>query len=697
MNGLLSERAKPLGAPAPSAGAMLQRKCACGAHTPGGGTCESCAGKRRLQRKLTIGSANDPLEHEADRVADQVIAGTATGDAGRTVPRIQRALSSSAGERGDVPESVHRVISSPGRPLDAPLRRDMEQSFGQDFSQVRVHLDGAAAQSARDVQAAAYTAGNQVVFESGQFDPGSRDGRHLLAHELAHVVQQGGRSEVLARAPATRRPAPGAATSANRGRRRQAVPPRNPFVIDYGPPNTGQMLKRDFLGALKRALLEGCDAELRPFGYTARDCPFILRTIGHYARLPASAMIGVVSKFGKVPPGADAATAIAGVVRSSRTVARRLAQKKYPRLQSLARYSNRSASDQNPIAVQRQLGAGSPMRSDVRSRMEHAFGANFGGVRFHDNDDAARLSTDLGARAFTVGQHVAFNHGEYRPGTQGGDWMIAHELAHTMQQDGRHRERGSFDYSALETEADLAANRATRNDQRSGRELHGSELAVQRLPVVVAGAIELGEVALVTAEVTAVSAEVTVTAEAVVIATEIAAPVAVEAATIPVATAVTEGAIVETAAVTTAASTSTTAATTAVAIGAATTLSGDSSTSEKDDRQRNCFANNPFALHCEEQIPLDEVVIDFIMTQGYGFESLGNCTGVSSFGASTIDACAGAPGVSFHCDVSRFYDPIANRQFPGGIVSAFGCTCCDMNGQVGTEWRGLHWSPGSGR
>ena len=67
----------------------------------------------------------------------------------------------------------------------------MEPRFGRDFGGVRVHTDARAAASARDVGAFAYTLGNNIVFGAGQFAPGTQEGRQLLAHELAHTVQQG--------------------------------------------------------------------------------------------------------------------------------------------------------------------------------------------------------------------------------------------------------------------------------------------------------------------------------------------------------------------------------------------------------------------------------------------------------------------------------------------------------------------------
>jgi hypothetical protein len=89
-----------------------------------------------------------------------------------------------------MPDSVTGVLGHSGRPLEPVLRQDMEMRFGHDFSRVRVHADAAAGQSAKDVRAHAYTVGNDVVFGEGKFAPGNHDGRLLLAHELAHVVQQ---------------------------------------------------------------------------------------------------------------------------------------------------------------------------------------------------------------------------------------------------------------------------------------------------------------------------------------------------------------------------------------------------------------------------------------------------------------------------------------------------------------------------
>jgi hypothetical protein len=145
-----------------------------------------------LQRKLIIGASNDPLEQEADRVSEQVLA-TPEHLAFRIAPpRIQRLFGRPVGKSDVdvVPSTVEQALASRGRPLEPGLRRDMERRFGHDFSRVRVHCGAVAEQSACDVNANAYTVGNNIVFDTGQYAPGKRRGRWLIAHELAHVLQQ---------------------------------------------------------------------------------------------------------------------------------------------------------------------------------------------------------------------------------------------------------------------------------------------------------------------------------------------------------------------------------------------------------------------------------------------------------------------------------------------------------------------------
>jgi hypothetical protein len=177
---------------------LLQRQCKCGSSEPNvSGTCDECAAQR-LQPKLAIGPANDRHEQEADRIADAVVRAPAAqrNVAGSISSVVQREPVSAGAAAGigmrAAPGQVESVIAASGRPLDASVRTYFEPRFGHDFSRVRIHHDAAAAASARAVDAIAYTVGEHVVFDQGRYAPESRSGRRLLAHELTHVVQQGG-------------------------------------------------------------------------------------------------------------------------------------------------------------------------------------------------------------------------------------------------------------------------------------------------------------------------------------------------------------------------------------------------------------------------------------------------------------------------------------------------------------------------
>src|SRR6478672_2647639 len=110
-----------------------------------------------IQAKLKVNEPGDIYEEEADRIASQVLATPTHFPVRGTASRIQRVAGQPAGETTSAPASVERVLASPGQPFEAPLRQEMEQRFGHDFSRVRVHSGTAAEQSAQDVNAHAYT------------------------------------------------------------------------------------------------------------------------------------------------------------------------------------------------------------------------------------------------------------------------------------------------------------------------------------------------------------------------------------------------------------------------------------------------------------------------------------------------------------------------------------------------------------
>ncbi len=156
-----------------------------------------------LQPKLAIGHVDDPLEHEADRVADHVLhmpdaiaqrqcasctAAAAPIREDETQPQLQRWPGSDPGATEVASDFASRL--GPGEPLDPASRAYFEPRFGRDLSHVRIHTDARAAESARSIKALAYAVGSDLVFGAGQHAPATYQGRRLLAHELTHTLQR---------------------------------------------------------------------------------------------------------------------------------------------------------------------------------------------------------------------------------------------------------------------------------------------------------------------------------------------------------------------------------------------------------------------------------------------------------------------------------------------------------------------------
>jgi hypothetical protein len=163
-----------------------------------------------VQRKLAIGQVNDPLEQEADRIADRMMQaapdepsiGSAPLQLSRTCADCEgpdeaqtlrtKPSTTSGPAPGYASGPVYKAIGSAGRPLDASARTYFEPRFGHDFSRVRVHSDSVADEAAVAIDARAYAVGSHLVFAAGQYAPHTQEGKQLLAHELTHVVQQSG-------------------------------------------------------------------------------------------------------------------------------------------------------------------------------------------------------------------------------------------------------------------------------------------------------------------------------------------------------------------------------------------------------------------------------------------------------------------------------------------------------------------------
>jgi hypothetical protein len=170
-----------------------------------------------VRAKLEVGSPDDPQEHEADRIARRVVENEAPACActpGNAEPCPACRQSSETAIRRKAEPGVRSRRQSAaigldgGRPLGAAERSYFEPRLGADLSGVRIHTGRHAEQSAQQLHARAYTLGSDIVFGAGHYRPETQSGRYLIAHELAHVLQQGGAAkERIQRAPESADPA----------------------------------------------------------------------------------------------------------------------------------------------------------------------------------------------------------------------------------------------------------------------------------------------------------------------------------------------------------------------------------------------------------------------------------------------------------------------------------------------------------
>ena len=239
----------------------------------------------------------------------------------------------------------------------------------------------------------------------------------------------------------------------------------------------GQMRKGQFLELLRTSVCAAATEAMAATGETSDDCPWIEHWFTYYAGQDAGHVERAIRRFAPEASGAAGAGDYIGAVtaRVRRSVAS-WATGEMPELPEGAApevpdvdadggiaFKARSGGGRDPgspSALRAQLGRGAPLQSSVKSRMESAFGVRFSGVRLHTGSSAAAMSRNLNARAFTVGAHIGFGEGEYQPGTPAGDGLIAHELAHVVQQGGQTaglESAGDGASGALEQDADTAA------------------------------------------------------------------------------------------------------------------------------------------------------------------------------------------------------------------------------------------------
>jgi hypothetical protein len=257
---------------------------------------------------------------------------------------------------------------------------------------------------------------------------------------------------------------------------------------EIGP---GQMRKSEFLEELRSSVCATADAELAAADRSTQACPYLEKWFGFYSTRSGPQVERAIRKYAPETEGAKAARDYIppvqervrrGVARWAVTgeitgvpeeLASQIPEAGVPGAvggpaSGVAGGGGQAASGAGsmlfkaraggtikaePQAIRSQLGAGKPLDSSVKSRIESAYGHNFSRVRVHTDARAVELCTDLNARAFTVGTDIAFAESEYQPGTLIGDALIAHELAHVVQQEG-----GSGPVQPVET---TDANRGT--------------------------------------------------------------------------------------------------------------------------------------------------------------------------------------------------------------------------------------------
>jgi hypothetical protein len=313
----------------------------------------------------------------------------------------------------------------------------------------------------------------------------------------------------IQRAPAEQSSTPAGASEKTAHQPQQAT---HPLVVedDAEKVEPYQMRKSQFIALLRSDACATADAVLMSVGHTAKGCPYIEKWLGFYERKSSQHIAAAMQKYAPetararsaheairllvlriqkaaiiwaktgrlegLPPemaseisGGEgllgrlhnfATTGVAGAIFGFIGGAGKKEDSGSSGVMRKAQGADRAPAH-DASAVRSQLGSGHTLDSRAQSRMSSAFGHDFSSVRVHTDSSAAKLSSDLQARAFTIGNDVAFASGEYRPGTLIGDALIAHELAHVVQQSGT-KAQGPIDkregeYNALEADADQAA------------------------------------------------------------------------------------------------------------------------------------------------------------------------------------------------------------------------------------------------
>lgn len=277
--------------------------------------------------------------------------------------------------------------------------------------------------------------------------------------------------------------------------------PAKTLLVDNGAEQlqAGQMRKGEFLGQLRPSVCAAAEQSLAGTMWSSMGCPYIVRWFDHFDKQPAARVerallkyapeaaaaksardyipivtqrvrqgIGEWRETGEMPglpeefeggemPGATVAGLFSGALAGIGSAVSGGLSSVGSML--FKRRDGEAVEAEDPQAIRDQLGAGHTLDGHAKTRLQSAFGADFSDVRVHTDGTAQQLADGLNAHAFTIGTDIAFGPGEYRPGTVVGDALIAHELAHVVQQGGSKsfEPQGSTSNSELDADADLSA------------------------------------------------------------------------------------------------------------------------------------------------------------------------------------------------------------------------------------------------
>lgn len=384
---------------------------------------------------MTVGTMGKPRDMQAFRKRQEERPEEVPTDIERrNEASLQRnaAQNREDGPPGDtgVPDVLRSVISSPGRSMDETVQREMESNIGGDFSDVQLHTGPKAAAAADSINARAFTVGNHVAFNRGEYEPESSEGQHVLAHELTHVRQQTeGAVSMQPKAEAN------LAIDPDAGLEREAEETAREVTAE---PRTVRRLGTEIHVQPKLEVSSPsdpaeCEAE--------RVAEQVMEASDERQEQPVTDERGETASAnrGASPTERERDASGDGRTTSTSRPAATPTQDRTPRIDESPGSGGAGGDQQTGEGVERALqstSGGQPFPPAARSFFEPRFGRDFGNVRVHTGGEAADLNRTLNAKAFTHGSDIYFGEGQYRPESTDGKKLMAHELTHVVQQSG---------------------------------------------------------------------------------------------------------------------------------------------------------------------------------------------------------------------------------------------------------------------